>query len=461
MNINVSKNLYQSLINRFAKEEVNRNTTFDKKVLLANKAIYNTIVYDGYIEESFENCVFNEESYEYQGVVVDDKFLVFFSMALDDNLKDGGRNTFLAQGFWPAYKRAREHNLAMKVSLNPFSFWKATTPEINIEPIFKLKESASNIRTSILEMKMLGVEFSNTIIDENRDIFENNLNSYINSKTNSRYKNKGNNGMWLVYESETNTINVYGVENAEQAKNNVTNIFSGAKWGDIILSCLLLRNQKEKWNINNFNFIIYEEYNGSGFDNKIKFLKEKLGFTIENIFEQSKDMELNLNIEETKEQIKRRQHIFRRNIEKEYNFKIECFACNYKVNNNLKAAHIHRFADIKSEYINCQIDFEEATKQTIDGVNGFLLCPNHDAEFEVGQIYFDLDEYKFKVNDHNRNITYSTNKEENRAILNELLNNLQDKNLTLNNKAKNQEKFEYYVHKHFERINLLGKRINN
>lgn len=106
--------------------------------------------------------------------------------------------------------------------------------------------------------------------------------------------------------------------------------------------------------------------------------------------------------DEKDEYLRRRQDIFKRNIINKYNIKdfdiTKCFASDYKISQNLIAAHIYRYADILDDCKNGLITIQQAKNYIISGDNGFLLSPNKDKEFEKGQIYFDLENKKFVPN---------------------------------------------------------------
>ncbi|QJR44157.1 HNH endonuclease [Mycoplasma miroungirhinis] len=447
MVINVSINLYKSLKNKFLKE--NKNYTDNQIIELSNQSIYQTLFYDKYINETYKNCNFIEIQQPFQGVIVNNDFIVFFSMILSNDFRVKGRNTFLSQGFYPAYKVAKKLNLPVKVSLNPYSVMKRI--ENNLDPKFIPSKKLTNIRTTISEMKLLQIEFSLTLNDI-ENFFDDNLQSYLNAKKASRNTNKGNNGIWLLKELQTNNVNVYGVDNKKDVGKK--DIFDGAKWGDLFLVIKLLETKKEQWNIENLYFIIYQEYKHKSYTKKIKIIQDAGFNVINNLLEQN-SIFVDENLD-TEDDIIRRQTVFRNNILKEYNFNYECFACNYGL--NLQASHIHRFSDIRKEFKNGTLSKKEAQFQAVDGVNGFMLCPNHDKEFENGIIYFDLKTRKFMINKNTQFSSNSINNEIKSSILNNLKQRLSNKILNLLNKKDTQNRFIKYITKHYERINIFPKK---
>lgn len=111
-------------------------------------------------------------------------------------------------------------------------------------------------------------------------------------------------------------------------------------------------------------------------------------------------LESNANLENIEFELKRNQSLFKKNIIEKYhndkNVNLDlCFCCSYNISNNLIAAHIYRVADILNDYKKNEINFKEAYNLLTSGENGFFLCPNHDKEFEKGQIIFDITQNKF------------------------------------------------------------------
>ncbi|WP_414617202.1 HNH endonuclease [Mycoplasmopsis felis] len=98
--------------------------------------------------------------------------------------------------------------------------------------------------------------------------------------------------------------------------------------------------------------------------------------------------------------------------------------------------------------LNNEITYNDGIRNTTSGDNGFLLCPNHDKEFEKGHIYFDLNEFKFKVNQNYQN---SFTHKQWMKLENNLINkfNKKDFPILVNNK------FRRNIDKHLKRINKI------
>lgn len=427
MKIKVSKTLYKILKDNL--DEQNANSKY------INSLIHQTLSYDNYINETLNNCFFEEDTKNYQGVVVNDEFVVYFSQILDPNLKTKSRNTFIAQNFFSIYNLSKQLNLQIKVSLNPINLLVLRKNNKN-----SFSPTADSIKTNMLEMNMLGVEFSKSLLLDST-VFGDNLESYLSIKNKMRKRNKNNDAMYISC-GDSNTIDVYGT-------------LDGAKWGNTFLSCALLKAKQKKWNIDYLNFVFYKKYTYKQKSNKIKTLKV-LNYNIEDIAELTNNINVDKIAQENKDEIKRNQVVFRRNIEKEYNFKIECFTCDYNMKFNLISSHIHRVKDIVEEYKSNKINKEQAKKEIIDGINGFLLCPNHDKEFEKGMIYFDLNNYTFKINEGNSNIISSKN----HNIIETIQKRLKNKKIELSNLELKKNQFEGYVAKHQERTNVFKDNIN-
>ncbi|MCU4706681.1 HNH endonuclease signature motif containing protein [Mycoplasma sp. CSL7503-lung] len=446
--IQVTSNLYKNLNTKF---QTNKNDDLTK---LSNKAIYETIYFDKYITKKYDECIFEEIEERFQGIIVNNEFVVFFSMALDNNFKTVGRNTFLSQGFYPVYNFSNSKNkkLPIKVSLNPYSFYKFVDSKRGFIP----PENSTNIRITICEMKLINIEFSRSL-NINRTFFDDDLFSYLNAMKQSKENNNSNNGFWLLAE-DNNTINVYGLDN-EKNTSKKSDIFDGAKWGDLFLSLKLLSMKRKEWKINELNFIIYENYEKESYKKKLKLIRN-MGFNIVNIFDEQKNINIDNEID-TEDDIKRRQSVFKNKILKHYKFKNECFTCDYPL--NLVASHIHRFTDIKSDFKNGTITKEEAQSQVIDGANGFLLCPNHDKEFEMGFIYFDLNEKKFKFNEERWEIEVKSIDWTKNELAKKISERLKEKKLEIrgNNIIEFKKRLSIYVKKHHIRIGINNNILKN
>lgn len=464
MIIQYTKNIYKSLENHF-KNSLEKLSDGEIRKLIF-KSIYNTLIYDKYIENEFENIVFEVCEHKFQGVIVNSEFLVFFSMALN-NGKTRGRNTFLGQGFWPIYNFSLKKNLKIFVSLNPYSFWELNKNKEKFIINYRPSLNELNVRLNILEMKELGIIFSNTLNDYETEIFEfpiSNLvlNTYLKIREKLRNKNTFNNGMYILFEEETNTINVFGIDDSKPS--NKSDIFDGAKWGDLILSCLVLSKNKIKWNIEKLLFRIYRKINNTSITKKLEFIKNN-GFFIEDTYIELSNLDFNDEKSTADYILKRNQNIFKWNIERYYKDRKECFACNYSISENLIASHIHRFSDIKEEIRIKKISQEEGKNQAVDGLNGFLLCPNHDKEFEKGIIYFDYNKMQFVVNKKYKFFSSISDETYKKALFekvsSKIINKISKeiKQILMNNNTR--EKFIHYIIKHHNRISVNNNEINN
>ncbi|QGZ97510.1 hypothetical protein GE118_01700 [Mycoplasma sp. NEAQ87857] len=394
-----------------------------------DKMIFDTLINDEFIKDiKFENIIFEETSdYKFQGAICEsEKKIFYFSQMLSSDNKLRSRNTFLSQGFYGVYKIASIKKYQIYTSLNPFS---------NID-VKSFTPNPLSIKLIIQIMKEIGVKFGNTIVLK-ENVFEDSLESFLGIKNNLRKRNTSNDGTYIEVYTK-GIINIFAT-------------FQGAKWGETFLTCLLLAIKKEKWNIKKINFVHY--------DIEVKKAKSKeetlidIGIENENINELvAYELSLDDKDRTTKEveiQLKRMQDLFRKNILKFFNFMNECFACDYEIKENLIASHIHRFTDIKKDFEDNKISHLEAKKQATDGANGFLLCPNHDKEFEKGFIYFDIDNLMFKVNiDKVKNFL-----EENE--IKSIENKISKKRLNYNKALT--DKFNKYLEKHYERIKLNEK----
>lgn len=80
----------------------------------------------------------------------------------------------------------------------------------------------------------------------------------------------------------------------------------------------------------------------------------------------------------------RKQESFKRNLSTKYGVK-KCYLCECEIPGLIVASHIHRVADIDSDFIS----LEEKQAQTTAADNGLWLCSLHDKMFELGLINFD------------------------------------------------------------------------
>ncbi|QCZ36505.1 HNH endonuclease signature motif containing protein [Mycoplasma nasistruthionis] len=421
--IDVSKAFIENILNA---NDVDNNIKNNDEIF---KIIYETLVFDEYlVNVKFEECSFTvNPNLKYQGVIVNNSFLVYFSQILSSDFKTKSRNTFLAQNFYNAFKIAKNKNIQVCVSLNPVSL--RLLNKFNL----KFTKATPSINNSIAIMKEIGIRFSNSL-NSNNTI--ENLETFIAIKNNLKLKNSKNDSMFIV-KTDENNVDIFGT-------------IDGAKWGETFLTCLLLSEKRKAWNIDKINFILYKNNNNRKLSNdKLNILKS-FNINIENTYILNsfyKDALKQQNPKPIDEiSLKRNQTLFKRKIQQAFNFIKECFACDYSIFDNLIASHIHRFTDIEDEFKKGYISLEEATKNVTDGVNGFLLCPNHDKEFEKGYIYFDIDTLSFKVKKNHKNLLNQSLK------LTQFLSSRITKNKIEMLNEQEMDKFRYYVSKHVKRI---------
>lgn len=324
---------------------------------------------------------------KFQGVVLDEKKIVYFTQFLTLNGKTKSRNTFASQNINPIYKYANKNEIFdISVSLNPFDLqhYPIKLPRTIIKDLSSFKTQGITINKSLQSDKI--ISFTS-------------INQYVQIRNELRKSTNYNRNSTLIkIFDDLNIITVYGN-------------FDGASGVDT-LNCLRLINNlrnsstniKEFWTLNIGTDVPSKKI--------IKYIEEELQFKyIHNhmingvpVLRQFLNSQIiNESKEYNAETIKRNQPFFIQNIlrkYKEYNI-TTCFCCSYSIVNNLIASHIHRFADIRKEFEDNKIDAVKATELSISGDNGFMLCPNHDKEFENGQIYFDVNSLKMVASDIN------------------------------------------------------------
>ncbi|AEC45869.1 HNH endonuclease [Mesomycoplasma hyorhinis] len=332
----------------------------------------------------FEDVIWEQINERFQGFFIKElSYFVYITQKLDSKtLKTRSRNTFIKQNALPFIRNYEKHfknfhNVKLFMSLNPVSF-----------SLIKNKNDKFTIAESIyIDLKILislyGFAITKSIInfaninEKYEEKWSNlNLETFIalkREKSNVKKRNKP-----IIFELSQNReeITVY-------AK------LEGANVADSYFNCKFIQelNSKEQKNFKLFLFIIKPKVQD------VHILKDfqDIGFNIINYYSDENDYDKATYQLNLRPKSNRNQGLFRANIIKKYNKYVdiyECFACEYRL--NLVAAHIHRVADINK--------LKTHSKFITSAENGFQFCPNHDKEFENGMIYFDLDDFQFKVN---------------------------------------------------------------
>ncbi|MBD5423339.1 MAG: HNH endonuclease [Mycoplasma sp.] len=334
------------------------------------KKINELLYYEKIIPNPNMECEVIKE--KFQGVVYENR-VIYFASKLDDNGKIKSRNTYISQNFLSCFFISIKRNYKIYATINPFDF--ITNYYQNI---YKLPDSI------IFDIKMLytlNVEISDLLLEKQHLTPFNSIFNFINDKKIIRSKNSGNKSTYIRLEN--NNILIYGKTDGANLKRTILEIVT--------------MNAIKSFDIDN---IIFIPLNKKISDKNIKdYLKSKK-ILIEYYFNELYENKTFLNNDVN--QINRNQHLFYKNIILKYEKYIDvdkCFACNYNVSENLISSHIHRVVDIKKEFQDGKITKEKAMELIVSGDNGFLLCPNHDKEFEKGLIIFDQNEMEFLIND--------------------------------------------------------------
>ena len=352
----VSKNFINNMINLI---NVSEDRIFSE--------IQKILIYEKFININNELC-FKKIDDRFQGLVIDDH-LIYFASKLNSNNKTKSRNTFIAQNFSSCFFYANNKNLKIYLTVNPFDLDK------NIEAIL-----SDSIKFDLKILSTLNVKISNKF-GKIEQFFS--IKNFLELKNKIRNVNKGNKSTYIKLLNSD--IYIYGKCDGANLKRTFIECIAAKKMNKEKRIYFIPLNGIEKLN-NNSNIKNYFQ------KNKIIILNDKQLYN---------DININFNDlinSKNDDIIKRNQQLFYKKIILKYNEFInidECFACNYNISENLISSHIHRVTDIKREYLNKEIDKEKAIEKIISGDNGFLLCPNHDKEFEKGMIFFDYENMQF------------------------------------------------------------------
>ncbi|PPE04607.1 hypothetical protein EELLY_v1c02870 [Entomoplasma ellychniae] len=417
MKIFVPNNLIQNLIilrNRDWKEKLSQD-----QILLKIKDV---LIYDEIIkmDEKLEFEIIKEK---FQGIFIEDKkSVIYFTQMLSFKGMPRSRNTFLSQNFEPAYKFALKNNSNISVSINPFDLSKSFS--ISAESINK--DFKTLLSMSVIINKSMPIKYNENFVFLD-------LKDYISTRNNLKSKNKGNNSIYIKIFEDDKNITVYGK-------------VEGANYSDSVITCRII----SKLNSEKFSLYFFNLENDSSLSKTQLNTISEIGFTVIDYIKEENDLANEIKRkhfnDEYEEIVKRNQMLFFKNIIQKYigteNFDLhKCFACDYIIDSNFIASHIHRFADICKDFEAGKIDIKLATHLAVSGENGFLLCPNQDKEFEKGLIYFDIETKKFVPNESKLN-------NESFEQINKRIKN-QDFS-----KIKYNKEFSENLIKHLKRINL-------
>ncbi len=374
INVLISNSFIKSTCNEFTKHNNN----------ISNKNIEDKIKELLIREEKIHSDTkihFRKINDKFQGIIIDDqnqKEIICFTQLLDQQNKPKSRNTFLSQNLQPIYNIADKYKIKNKsVSLNPFD-------------ISKKPKLPNFIKITLRQLITIGGwKLNNNIVKLDDFTPFHTLKEFIETKTDIRKKNKGNDSTSIQW-NDDKTITIYGR-------------LDGANFSDTIETCKIIHHFLKTDNVK----IYFYDISPFNSHSKLKKVKNQLwDMNIEigsTKITSKKYLEKNFQKDiDIKQLLPRDQDLFKSNIIKKYiKNKIDiskCFASSYEISENLIASHIHRVADIRNEFLNGKIDYKEAAHLLISGDNGFLLSPNKDKEFEKGQIYFDTKNKKFCPN---------------------------------------------------------------
>ncbi|MGZ9432345.1 HNH endonuclease signature motif containing protein [Mycoplasma sp. 613B] len=400
----VSKSLFSNLTKEANKEESDKLYSDIKLILSLDKKI------DINDEVEWKNT-----EVKFQGLVIEElNELIYFTQKLGENGKPKSRNTYIMQNFLPVLLFSYENNIKnISVSLHPLDLF------------LYIEEFPKTILKDFKIFSTLGVKINYSLTSRQK----NNLNTKFENikhfqleKENLKRQNKRNLSSYIEYDELKKEIKLY-------AK------FDGANASDSLISAIVINKIFEKDKDIKRKLLILKT-NEKLFEikqNLLKILKQ-------NNFEVNKQPIFSqpiFDITHSEEDLKRNQPLFKENIKIWYcenNLNPDkCLVCGYQFSEHLISAHIHRVSDVKNEFKNNKISFDDANKLIVEGCNGFLLCPTCDKEFEWGKIFFDLNLYKFFSNPENKYITETINI------------------------TTNKEKFEENIKKHLVRIKNLSK----
>lgn len=415
-------------------------------------SIYSTLSMDKIIDTNFEDIEWQNIKDKMQGVVIDDKQIVIFTPKLDIDqskkvFRSKGRNTFLLQNFIGCYR----YSIKNKIDRLSYSINFNNIQDVNNPKYDKSKLITKSLLFNLRELNTLNVNINKSLqlflINKPLNKFSN-LNEFLDDKSETKNSSVNKKTLRWSLDNEDNIFYVY-------SKNN------GATRGELLTFLLLITNflNDTKYKVK----CVFLEENSSNDKDIEFFLGNKIELDNSNQNDVGSIEELSDTFEKTKpdsescKTLKREQEIFKNNIVKQYfneeDFEIDrCFCCNYIIGESLIRAHIHRFVDIKNEYIEKKLSKEEAISLNISGANGFLLCPNHDKMFERGEIIFDLNyldnktDKPFIVNQNNKNI------QENKRV-SEYIENSLEQHPKMFRSIVNDPIFISNVKKHCKRVN--------
>lgn len=394
--------------------------------------IYKILIFDELIFNiNFCEIKWEEVDKKFYGVVIKEELkLVFFASPLKFTGKKwvtASRNTYILQNYKSSINYAKENQIKkISVSKNPF--------DLELPLI-----TTNFIELNKREFLTLDISINKSLVKKPIKKF-NSLEEYVNNRKSIKKSEKINKNS-IKFEIEKNELNVYA-----KLTKGVTNV-------ENIVACKLISM------INKNNFVLnFYEIQDEKILNKQKgmriFLEEMFFNVYDNVSINDELLNLlkstNLGIQDC--ELKRNQNIFKSFIIKKYGDFIDvdkCFACSYNLP-FLIASHIHRFADIKKDLKDKKINLDEAKKLIVSGDNGFLLCPNHDKEFEEGYIIFDYIDRKFKANFDKLGKIYNDDYYREKKIL-EIKSNIKNKDFEKN---LINSKFIENLKKHIRRIGV-------
>lgn len=383
MKIFVTKSLLRNLI-KSRKEDWNEDVNEDQ----VKCQIYNALKFDRMIDETIElhNIKWETINDRFQGVYfLEERKLVYFAPMMGVNGMPKGRNTYLSQNFRTPYLFAKEKKFDLYVSINPYD-------------IDKQAYSTKFISMSARLMISLGAKLNNSLEIFNDEPFT--IDTLIETRNDLTLQNKGNSPTYIITDNNNKTISINGRLDGA----NGCDSFLIASFFDKITP---KTPEYHDFKIKFFDITPADSASSNSIFNQINQLNIitddniKTQKNIEEFLSRNEDEISSPKIQQ--DFLKRNQDLFRANIMKRYinehNFSIDkCFACGYFIQNNFIASHIYRFSDIVRDYKRGDLSFDEASHLIVSGDNGFLLCPNHDKEFEKGYIIFDINLKTFVFN---------------------------------------------------------------
>ncbi|WP_027120944.1 HNH endonuclease [Mycoplasma leonicaptivi] len=386
-------------------EKEYQNTYKDNNINNLKNIILNCLLRNNLlsIENLKQEIIWVSHKKSFQGLFIKEtKSFVYFTPKLsnkNNKFKINGRNTFVKQNSLPiinfVYKnKDKIDNLF--ISINPID-----NEEINKNNITDINITDS-IKSDFRFLSIVGFQLTNSLnvfknINEIKSLPNLDLHQFLKLKKQIRFKNKKNKSLFIEFsiENGVNYLDVFGK-------------FDGANVADTIITCIVLDKLTKT-----YEHIVKNIWNISKNEptDSHKNILEHLGFIFCGDSDKKSSSYEDLEFSENNLQgFSRNQNLLKHRIYKKFNEFIntdECFACSYNISENLIISHIHRHSDIKTDIIKNKIEVFLAQNQTTSGDNCFLLCPNHDKEFEKGLIYFDIEKFRFLPNQlllNNRNI---------------------------------------------------------